>query len=336
MLFQHLNAKSCFRAMAVAILAVLTGAGPAIAFSGTGIGTEGYPYVITDVYQLHEMQDDLEAYYVLGNDIDASGTLTWNDGQGFEPVGTWARDNTSPFKGIFDGKGYLIDGLYINRIQADFQGLFGALWDATVKNVALTNAEVTGDEFIGTLAGLAYRSVITHCWATGNVALKSGSSDSKSGGLIGTAGSGTQIDQCFSGVDVKAGRRRQVGGLIGYFAGRNYSPVATLTNSWSYGAVTGNGSKQGNLLGDADGSRVDKCYSCGKGKALIGYNFKNPVITNCYWDKDEGASSSSYGGTPKTTADMAQQATFIDWDFDEIWTIDEGHSYPFFNWDIQK
>ena len=142
--------------------------------------------------------------------------------------------------------------------------------------------------------------------------MKSGSRDSKSGGLIGIASHGSRIDQCFSGVNVKAGSRVQVGGLVGYLRGRgdnnpsiaglsdSYSPVAVLTNSYSYGTVTGNGWKQGNLLGDADGSYVDKCYSCGKGKALIGFNFKSPVITNCYWDKDEGASSSSRGGRPRS------------------------------------
>ena len=341
MFFKRLNGKTCFRAMAVAIMAVLIGAGSAIAFSGSGFGTEQNPYVITDVYQLQEMQDDLDAYYVLGNDINASDTVSWNDGTGFEPVGP-----TSPFTGTLDGNGYLIDGLYINRIENNRQGLFGLLWGAAVKNVILTNANVTGDNYIGTLAGQAvYESLITRCWATGSVALKPGSGDSKSGGLIGIASTGSRIDQCASGVNVNAGRRRQVGGLVGYLQGRgkrlveglsdSYSPVAVLTNSYSHGTVTGSGSKQGNLLGDADASRVDKCYSCGKGKALIGFNFKSPVITNCYWDKDTGASSSSYGGTGKTTAQMTQQATFVDWDFDEIWAIDEEQSYPYFNWDLQ-
>jgi len=68
---------------------------------------------------------------------------------------------------------------------------------------------------------------------------------------------------------------------------------------------------------------------------LIGFSFANPVITNCYWDKDEGGSSSSRGGTGKTTDQMTQQATFVDWDFDEIWAIDEGQSYPYFKWAIR-
>ena len=322
--------------MAVAIMAVSIGAGLTFAFSGSGSGTEEDPYIITDVYQLQEMKDDLKAYYVLGNDIDASDTVSWNDGEGFEAIGIWTKEITSPFKGTFDGKGYSIDGLYINRINTGRQALFGVLWGGVVKNVAITNAKVTGDYNIGTLAGVAvYESFITHCWATGSVVLKSGSGDSKSGGLIGSVGTGSRIDQCVSGVNVNAGKRVQVGGLVGYLRGRGGGediPVAVLTNSYSYGTVTGNGSKQGNLLGDADASRVDKCYSCGDGKALIGFNWKNPVITNCYWDKDEGPSSSSRGGAAKTTDQMTQQSTFVEWDFDEIWTIDEGQSYPYFNW----
>ncbi|MHC4455659.1 MAG: hypothetical protein ACYS0I_01000 [Planctomycetota bacterium] len=45
--------------------------GAAWGFSGSGSGTEGDPYVITDAYELQEMQDDLGAWYVLGNNIDA-------------------------------------------------------------------------------------------------------------------------------------------------------------------------------------------------------------------------------------------------------------------------
>ncbi len=249
------------------------------------------------------------------------------------PAGTWTGDRINAFTGIFDGNGFSIDGLYINRIESGSQGLFGALWGAAVQNVILTNAEVTGDHYIGTLAGLVvYESVITHCWATGNVKLKSGSGDAKSGGLIGSVSTDSRIDQCFSGVNVNAGRRMQVGGLVGYLRGRGHD--TQLTNSYSHGTVTGTGYKQGNLLGDADASRVDKCYSSGNGKALIGFNWKSPVITNCYWDKDKGASSSSYGGIGKTTDQMMQQATFVDWDFDEIWAINEGQSYPYLQWDI--
>ncbi len=38
-------------------------------------------------------------------------------------------------------------------------------------------------------------------------------------------------------------------------------------------------------------------------------------------------------GQPKSTEEMIQQNTFEpEWDFDTIWDIDEGSSYPYFQW----
>ena len=307
------------------VLPVLAICGSAFAFSGAGSGTESSPYIITTVEQLQEMQDDLAAWYELGNDINASGTVGWNGGEGFVPVGQYIVDYS--FTGSLDGKGFSINNLYINRIDSSAQGLFALLSSATVKNVHLVNASVrcyTG----GTLArGATNASIITNCSASGTLTLRPGSEDAKSGGLIGSVGNGSHVSRCSSKVDVNADSRVQVGGLIGYLRGVEESTF--LDNSYSHGTVTGNGWKQGNLLGDADGSTVDKCYSSGYIKALIGFNFRNPVITNCYWDNDKGASSSSYGGTPKSTAEMMRQGTFVNWDFDDIWDIVENETYPY-------
>ncbi|NIP25719.1 MAG: hypothetical protein GWN67_15480 [Phycisphaerae bacterium] len=313
---------------ATATMVVLAFCGSVWAFSGSGSGMEADPYVITTVQQLQEMQDELDAYYVLGNDIDASETVNWDGGAGFVPVGTWTGDSNDAFSGTFDGMGHSIQSLYISRIDSGYQGLFGSLWGGTVQDVHLRNTEITADLKSGTLTGTARAdSIITKCSATGTVTLKAGTSDSKSGGLIGSVTGGSQVQECFSGVNVNAGSRKQVGAVIGYLAGRTHYTL--LTNSYSYGTVTGGGSKQGNLVGDADGSYVDRCYSCGYEKALIGFNWANPVITNSYWDKDKGASSSRYGGTPKSTAEMMQQATFVNWDFVDIWGILENGVYPF-------
>lgn len=53
-----------------------------ISFSGNGSGTEADPYQITTVEQLQEMNDELDAHYILMNDIDASDTENWNGGAG--------------------------------------------------------------------------------------------------------------------------------------------------------------------------------------------------------------------------------------------------------------
>ena len=71
---------------------------PVEAFSGSGAGTEGYPYRISSTDQLQEMENDLDAWYILTKDIDAFRTEDWNGGLGFDPVGT--------FTGSFNGQGY--------------------------------------------------------------------------------------------------------------------------------------------------------------------------------------------------------------------------------------
>jgi hypothetical protein len=301
-------------------------AGRAFGFGGTGSGTEVDPYLITDVAQLQEMNDGLDAWYVLGSDIDASETDTWNGGAGFVPVGS----GTDPFVGVLDGRGHTISGLYIHRVDGIHQGLFGVLAGAIVTNVHIVDADVTFNTHGGLLAAHANQgTIIRHCSATGAITLKPGSTDGRGGGLVGNVRTGSLVDRCWADVSVAASSRRQVGGLVGYLRGVEPGPVASIVNSYSWGTVSGTGSKQGNLLGDADGSFVGHCYSSGFGKALIGYNYRGPIITDCYWDSDKGASSSPYGGTPKTTAQMMHETTFVGWDFVEVWGIIEDETYPF-------
>ena len=327
------NANSKMVIVSVLVLLVLCGS--AWAFSGSGSGTEADPYVITDVYQLQEMQNDLAASYVLGNDIDASGTVSWNSSAGFEPVG----NDIDYFTGSFDGLGHTITGLYINKPLARGVGLFGYLRNgAEVKNVGLIDAEAYGKYYVGTLAGNSYYgSLIHNCYAMGEVTISAdGSNDAKSGGLVGSQGYST-ISKCYSTVNVTAlSSRYQIGGLCGYSRARSGDPPALIENCYSTGTVTSNGWKVGGLLGDADGenSTVSKCYSVGlvngsHKKGLVGYNFRNPNIRDSYWDVQTSGCSSSYGGTGKQTAQMMQQATFVNWDFEQIWDIVENETYPF-------
>ena len=161
----------------IAISMVLAAEGPAQAFSGGGSGTELDPYVITNVDQLQEMQDDLNGYYVLGNDIDATDTQTWNSGAGFQPVG----QNVEGYKftGSLDGRGYSIENLHIDRIDSWEQGLFGMLSGAVIQNVNMINGYVRCYRG-GILAYAAYDgSMVINCSSTGTVTLKPGSSDAK-------------------------------------------------------------------------------------------------------------------------------------------------------------
>lgn len=287
-------------------------------------------YTISTLSELQDINNDLAGIYHLANDIDASDTVNWNGGEGFFPIGNVAH----PFTGQFDGQFHAIHNLFINRPGGDQQALFGrvvtppgAIERAVIKNVRLIDADVTAGAHSGTLIGYDEYTDVYTCGATGNLTVRPNDySDAKSGGLIGSGGRGSNIAQCFSEVIVDGGNRKQVGGLVGYL--RGVEAITRLKKSYSRREVIGTGSKQGNLVGDADGSVVDRCYSSGSGKALIGFNFRDPVITRSYWDSDTGPASSPYGGTPKTTTEMMTQSTYMDWDFDSIWEIDG--SYPQF------
>jgi len=110
-----------------AITSILVPTRVAQAFTGAGSGTEPDPYIITTVDQLNEIQNELDACYELGNNIDCSVTVGWNAGAGFDPIGT----STGPFTGILDGNNHKITGLFINRSDIAFGvGLFGYIDDS--------------------------------------------------------------------------------------------------------------------------------------------------------------------------------------------------------------
>ena len=78
-----------------------------------GAGTQAAPYVLTDVYGLQGMGSStalLDSHFVLGNDLDATGTARWSDFDGsniddgaivgFVPIGDGVG-----FTGALDGNG---------------------------------------------------------------------------------------------------------------------------------------------------------------------------------------------------------------------------------------
>jgi len=290
-----------------AILPILVPAGIARAFSGRGSGTEQDPYIITNVKELQAMNNHLYAWYELGNDIDASATSAWPGGAGFIPIG----DSSNKFMGHFDGKGHTITGLYIDRPNTDYVGLFGCVYPAFVyseiKDVGLVDIFITGRNYVGALiGGSAYTGSsmdsCTGCYTTGRV---NGKVDV--GGLIGL--NGADISHCYStaSVDGDSG----VGGLIGYCLGGPTNP--NVTHCYSAGRVN-------------DGAAGDQIGG------LVGAYGQTRCIS-CYWDIETSGQETSAGGLGKTTMEMKWQVTFSfapnPWDFENVWNIVEDVTYPY-------
>jgi len=104
------------------------------------------------------------------------------------------------------------------------------------------------------------------------------------------------------------------------------------------GAITGY-SSVGGLTGGNYGGVVTNCYATGTitGQSyymsgLVGWNYDGTTVITSFWDiQTSGQTTSVGGGTGLTTAEMTQQATFTGagWDFDSVWTIEEGCTYPY-------
>ena len=177
---------------------------------------------ITNLAELQAMNDDLTDDYILSNDIDASATqgVDWGEGGGvgFKPIGT----NVAPFTGSLDGNGKVISGLYINRPTTNYVGLFGDISTGSVADLGVTDCDITGKDYVGSLAGYTGTGTFNDCYSTGAV-----SGVNYVGGFCGRGG--TCIN-CYSECTV-VGTTNYVGGFGGN--------AGTYVNCHASGTVSG-------------------------------------------------------------------------------------------------
>lgn len=138
-------------------------------FSGSGAGTESDPYLILNPIQLNQLRNFLNqsgVYFKLMADIDLTEFLEdENPDQGWQPVGT----SSAPFKGILDGNGKTISGLWINRSNTSYVGLFGYCDYATIKNLTIKDAEINGNTHVGVISGYDEDGDVSNCILSGKV-----------------------------------------------------------------------------------------------------------------------------------------------------------------------
>ena len=252
--------------------------------------------VITNVTELQNMANDLAGDYELGNDIDASATVGWNGGEGFEPVGHWA---SAAFTGSLNGMGYTISNLTINRTAAswtsDLQGLFGWVDGATITNVNLAAVSITGRYYVGALIGSdeTGTETVINCTSSGNV-----TGTRYVGGLAGVS-LGT-VSGCSSACIVAASEHG-IGGLAGDALN------ATISDSYATGSVSSPTSYNvGGFAGNVQGSTaITDCYATGAVSArynvggFMGAIRNTATVTQCYASgmvSGGSISASSVGG----------------------------------------
>lgn len=288
-----------------------------------GSGTTEDPYQIASFENLYWITLDVSRRYynyIQISDINASITYKMYPDSTGNYLG-WNCNNTyfpSEYNGNYDGQGYTIDSLYINRPTEDGVGLF----TGGVTNLGLTNVNITGRDYTGSVGGNS-----SNCFVTGIIR-----GNNYVGGIGSTAGWG--ISRCFSNATVIGNSK--VGGICGYSS--NW-----IENCYSNGIISGTSNVGGisGICGDDidDWSWVEYCYSSAKVSGdsnvggLIGDSYQL-MLTSCYWDIEASGISTSAGGAGKTTEQMKDISTYAGWDFASIWNIDPSinEGYPFLRW----
>jgi hypothetical protein len=149
----------------VFLTAILCISGNLLAYSGDGDGSAGNPFQIANIYdflQLCDSPTDWNKAFILTADINLS-SLTFTDA----PIAPYTGVN-SGFQGTFNGNGHTLSNLTIAASTKDYIGLFG--WvnrGGQITHLGVENIIITGQSYVGGLAGWNYSGTITDCHAAG-------------------------------------------------------------------------------------------------------------------------------------------------------------------------
>lgn len=289
-------------------------------FSG-GDGSENYPYQIATA-------DDFKAIATLANataesdgngyDATAGRTFFGSTGVHYEQTADIDFNNAAltsigvynataadaiPFQGTYAGGGYMLGKFKVVGTQAASTGLFEYVDGATLKNIAIGQCLVTGENVTGILTGRCIGSTtIENCSHTGGgqvigrnsvgfiahiygsttvkncsvsnltvITADSGADANNQGGVVGFAGGASKIESCSTSGNIQftgtiSGVAR--GGIVGKFD--STGEVKECTN----GAVISNGlvAQTGGIAGQLSNGTIVSCANTASvsGTSLVG------------------------------------------------------------------
>lgn len=299
------------------------------AVAPTGTGTSCDPYQISSLDNLYWVTQtsaswDVGKYFIQTANIDASATSTYFSNGSGGYYGLPAIGGSSQaignqvtglsFKANYDGQGYTISNLYINR-NIQNVAFFGATNNATIKNLTLQNPTVIVSNGV---SGYYSGSSIFVAGGSGtfdNIKIIGGNFTNNNtlygfcGGMFGRV---TTITATNCSVDATIninGANDGCGGFMGYSEGVN-----NISNCYTSGSIT-SGSTSGSTGGfvgtsSTYGSVFNKNYSTmnvtgtntnsstNSFGGFVGRIFRESIFSNCY----ATGNVSSVGSGSKTGA----------------------------------
>ena len=253
----------------------------------------------------------------LDNDLDLGGH-EWIS------IGNGANTAWGSFQGIFDGQSHVVYNLYSheglksenkdNNNNLYRNGLFGAIYNATVQNLGIENADIvipmndTSTYGKGILVDWMTDSTIKNCYTTGSIT--GGSYIEKFiGGIAGFLNGNNSISQCYSTAAITGNYdgeyyAEQEGGLepmdcwdsLGGIVGASYTGQVTISDCWFGGEIVVNSIQApvGGIIGFGQGVSMVNCLVATKGigndglenTCWLGY-VVNTDAKNCFWPADD-------------------------------------------------
>ena len=264
----------------------------------------------------YELTVDLD-FDTNGDDSVDSSDDYYNSGSGWLPIG----DGNTPFNTTFNGNGYTISNLTIDRDTSRYGGLFGELGaDAVVRNLGLEDASVNakganqnnpGEHGVGALAGVN-RGTIYHTYSTGVVTGEG--AQRHTGGLVGR--NFGYVLASYSSASVTG--NYDIGGLVGYNDGSviwTYAKGDVSHRGFDGGGLVGDQSSDATIAYSYSTSDVTPSFSNGNPGGLISGS-DDGTITQSYFDEERSnrTSSDSYSKTSSALQSPTDDSgIFSDW-----------------------
>jgi len=327
---------------------------------GGGNGTEDKPYLVEDAADLDRVRNNLNAHYKQTKTIDLTDWGNWNSIGGFELFkGSYDGQNFKIlnlvsfgyYSGLFSRvseanlKNIELVNVHISNGQYQSGALAGTAGYSKITNCH-SGGLIRAESQSGGLIGYAYNCEIEKCHSDCDLEVSSRYTVYQIGGLVGTSSKNRYID-CYATGNIEnsgAFYSYAIGGLFGQHTG-------FVENCYASGNVIGN-SQIGGIAGNIYDAEIINSYAL---NAEIYdskyYNYNDPIgdiygNSNPYGNGDEDGNSiincysidtmSSNIGILKVAAVVSlknakTRAHYENngWDFEEVWNIVEGESYPF-------
>ena len=307
---------------------------PAAAFEpdfvfDSGSGSASDPYIIKTRRQFLSFAEAVNSgrsfegeHINLGADIELNdvGTENWQlYAESFVPIGSCSD---TPFKGVFDGKGFSIRGLFCDSSEGG--GLFGFINGGEVKNLILLDSFMSSEGAAGGIAAVAVRGKITNCKSVASFSgINSGgivgiaenteisssvnyggvSGAENAGGIVGSVSLESKADKCLNLGAVYS--PNNAGGIVSDNKGKvtnckNAGAVSSDTNAggiaannlWEISASANHGSVSGNVraggISAVSSLSISDCYNAGSvwggeySAGIAALHGETSSTTNCY------------------------------------------------------